>query len=157
MNVKEILMEKYGLEIPECPKPVALYRPCARVGNLLYLSGQTASKDGKQAMQGIVGQDLTAEEAKVSARLAALNLIAALNASLEGDFSKVKQVVQILGFVRCTPEFADQPFVVNGASELFFECFGESGIASRAALGTNALPGGASVEVLAVVELVEGA
>lgn len=157
MNVKEILKTKYDLEIPECPKPVALYRPCARVGNLLYLSGQTASKDGKQLYSGVVGKDYTVEEAKVAARLSALNLIAAMNVYLEGDFSKVKQVVQILGFVRSAPGFGDQPAVVNGASELFYDCFGEAGIASRAALGTNELPGGAPVEVLAVVELVEGA
>ena len=153
MDVKELLKSKYGLELPNPPKPIGVYRPISQVGNVLYLSGQTSTRDGQLLYKGVVGKDYTVEEAQVAARICALNLLAVLYEYLEGDLSQVKQVVQMVGYVRSAEGFGDQPAVINGAAQLFVDVYGEAGIPSRLALGTNELPGGAPVEVMAVVEL----
>ena len=155
MNVETILMENYGLTLPVPPKPVALYKPVRQAGNLLFLAGQTATIDGKLLHPGVLGSTLSVEEGILSARLAALNLLAVLNEYLDGALERVSQIVQLTGYIRSAPGFGAQPAVLNGASELFYTVFGDNGIAARAALGTNELPGGASVEVMAVVELKE--
>lgn len=157
MNVNEMLMEKYGLKIPPAPKPVALYKPITQSGNLLFLSGQTGKLDGKLQHVGMLGRNISVEEAKVSARLAALNLLAVLWEYLDGQLERVEKIVQLTGYIRSAPDFGDQPAVMNGASELFHDVFGDAGIAARAALGTNELPEGAPIEVMAVVELKAGA
>ena len=153
MDVKEILKTKYNLEMPNPPKPIGVYRPFARVGNVLYLSGQTSTRDGQLIYKGVVGKDYTVEEAQVAARICALNLLAVLNDCLEGELSRVKQIVQMVGYVRSAEGFGEQPAVINGAAQLFADIYGEAGIPSRLALGTNELPGGAPVEVMIVAEL----
>ncbi|BFJ85548.1 RidA family protein [Ruthenibacterium sp. CLA-JM-H11] len=155
MNAEQILKEKYGLEIPAPPKPGGIYSPACRTGNLLYLSGQTCTENGVPKFTGTVGDTLTIEEGQKAAQLCALNLLSVLKAALDQDLSRVRRIVQLIGFVRCQPDFCDQPQVINGASQLFKDLFGEDGMPSRMALGTNALPGGAAVEILLVVEITD--
>lgn len=152
-SVEEVLRIKYGYELPNAPTPIAVYRPAVQTGKLLYLSGQTSTKDGELLYSGVVGRDYTVEQGYKAAQIAAINLLAVIRDCLDGDFSRVKKIVQLIGYVRSAEGFADQPAVVNGASQLFADVFGEAGIGSRLALGTNELPGGAPVEVMLIVEL----
>lgn len=152
MTVEEILKEKYNLEIPAPAKPAGLYTPVVQTGNLVYVSGQTPIRDGKLLFKGKVGRELTVEQGQEAARYAALNCLALLKAYL-GDLGKVKRFVQVLGFVRSAEDFGDQPAVMNGASRLILDLFGERGAHTRLALGTNELPGGAPVEVTFIVEV----
>ncbi len=153
MSIEQILKDKYDLKIPMPPKPGGVYSPIRQTGNLLYVSGQTPSVDGKLQYEGVVGKDLSVEEAQQAARVCALNLLAVLNDYLGGDLTRVKQLVQLVGFVRSAEGFGSQPQVINGASQLFADIFGDSGLASRIALGTSELPGGAPVEIMIIVEI----
>ena len=141
-----------GLTLPEATAPLAAYVPVVRTGNLLYVSGQLPWVDGKMAATGKVGGEVDPEQAKELARTCALNAIAAVRTEL-GDLSKVRRVVKVVGFVASVPEFTGQPGVVNGASELFGEVFGDAGRHARAAVGVAALPLGVPVEVEAIVEV----
>lgn len=152
MSPEQILREKYGLTLPPPPAPGGIYSPVRRVGNLLYLSGQTCTENSVPKYIGTIGGNLTVEEGQAAAQLCALNLLSALKAALNGDLSRVKQIVQLVGYVRSAPNFGAQPQVINGASQLLKDLFGEAGLASRLALGTNELPGGAAVEIMLVVE-----
>ena len=152
MKIEEILMEKYGMEIPTPAAPVGLYVPVTQTGNLVYVSGQTPTKEGKLVYSGRLGEELTIEQGQEAARLAILNCLALLKAYL-GDLDRVKQFVQLIGYVRSAENFGDQPTVMNGASGLLLDLFGERGRHSRLALGTNELPGGAPVEVTFIVEI----
>ncbi len=147
-------LEEMGLSLPELPAPSGLYVPARRVGNLIYIAGQTPDAHGKRQFVGVVGEDLTIEEGKKSARVSALNILAVLKAEL-GDLDKVKQFVQITSYVRCAKGFTDHPAVIDGASELFRDLYGEAGLAARLAIGTNELPGGSATEIMAVVEAEE--
>ena len=153
MDIKKFVIEKYGMELPPAPTPGGIYSPVRQVGNLLYLSGQTPTINGVLEYKGKVDRDLSVEEGQKAARLCALNLIAVLNDYLDGHLERVKQIVQLVGFVRSSEDFAMQPQVINGASQVFFDVFGNDGLASRLAIGTNELPGGAPVEVLLTVEI----
>lgn len=152
MSVEQTLKEKYNLEIPAPPKPGGLYTPVVQTGNLVYVSGQTPVRDGKLLFKGKVGRDLTVEEGQEAARVAALNCLALLKNYL-GDLEKIKRFVQVVGYVRSADEFGDQPAVMNGASGLILDLFGERGAHTRLALGANELPGGAAVEVMCIVEV----
>ncbi len=144
MSVEDKLKE-LGLALPEAPKPVAAYIPAKRVGDLVFVSGQIPLKEGKIAYQGKVGAERTVEEGYEAARLCALNALAALKA-LVGSLESV-EIVQVRGYVNCTPDFGNHPEVINGASELLVELFGERGQHARAAVGVSGLPRDATVEV----------
>lgn len=144
-------LEELGLTIPPVVPPVAAYVPALRTGNYVYVSGQLPMVDGKLAATGLVGGDVTPEQAKGLARQAGINVLAAVHALVGLD--KVVRVVKIVGFVASAPGFTGQPGVVNGASELFGEVFGEAGRHARSAVGVSALPLNTPVEVEAIVEV----
>lgn len=153
MDVETIIREKYGCTLPDAPKPGGIYSPVCPAGNLLFLSGQTSTVNGELKYKGIVGKDFTVEQGQDAARICAFNLLAALKGYLDGDLDRVKRIVQLIGFVRSSEGFSSQPQVINGASQVFLDIFGENGLPARIALGTNELPGGAPVEVMIIVEL----
>ena len=152
MPTPEERLEQLGIELPSPAAPVAAYLPCVRTGNLVYVSGQVPLVDGRPSHLGHLGDQVGLEDGVAAARTCAVNVIAALKAEL-GELSQVRRVVKVTGFVACTPGFTDAPKVVNGASELFGEVFGDAGRHARAAVGVAALPLGVPVEVEAVVEV----
>lgn len=141
-----------GIELPAVSKPLAAYVPAVRSGNLVFTAGQLPLRDGRLLGNGKVGDDVTAEEARELARVCALNALAAVHALVGID--AVARVVKVVGFVASAPGFTGQPGVINGASELFGEVFGEAGAHARSAVGVAELPLGAPVEVEIVVEVV---
>ena len=151
MKVEKKLPEM-GFEIPEVAAPAGVYVLARRVGNLLYLAGQTAHVNGEVKVKGVVGKELTIEEGQEGARLSALNILSVLKSEL-GDLDRVKQFVQMIGYVRCTDDFGNYTGVVDGASILFQELYGETGLAARMTIGTNELPGGSVTEIMTVVEV----
>ncbi|MBV8537008.1 MAG: RidA family protein [Alphaproteobacteria bacterium] len=146
-------LKELGITLPEAPMPVANYVPSVRSGNLLFVSGQVPMEGGKPQFIGKVGREFKIEEGQKAARLCALNVIAQVRAALGGDLDRVKRCVRVGGFVNCTPEFGDQPQVINGASDLFVQVFGDAGKHARAAVGVSALPRGVAAEVEAVFEV----
>ncbi len=145
-------LKELGLELPAVAKPAGLYVFTKRVGNLVYVSGQTPDINSELQYTGVVGEDMTLETAQKAAQLAALNILAVLKADL-GDLDQIKQFVQVLGYVRCAKGFTEHPQVINGASQVFKDLWGQDGVATRMAIGTNELPEGSPVEILAVVEV----
>ena len=150
MTILERLTE-LGIELPAVVAPLAAYVPAVRTGNLVYTSGQLPMVDGALPQAGKVGGDVTAEEAKGLARTCALNALAAVH-SLVGVDSVVR-VVKVVGFVASAPGFNGQPGVVNGASELLGDVFGDAGVHARSAVGVSELPLNAPVEVELIVEV----
>ena len=144
-------LRQMGLELPEAPRPGGVYTPYRQVGDLIYVSGQTPTVNGVHQVVGTIGDDLTVEDGRRAARICALNVLSILKSCL-GDLDRIKQFIQVIGYVRSAPGFGGQPMVINGASELFRELYGEAGLATRLAIGTNEIPGGAAVEILAVVQ-----
>jgi len=142
-----------GIEVPEAAAPVANYVGFVQTGNLVFISGQVPIKDGKFQYQGKLGDSMSVEDAQAAARLCAINVIAQAKAACGGDLDRVKRVVKLTGFVNSTGDFTDQPKVINGASDLMVEVFGDKGRHSRAAVSAAALPAGVAVEVEAVVEI----
>lgn len=154
MAIVEQRLNELGIELPLLNKPVANYVSARRNGNLLYLSGTGPVLEGKVIYQGKLGNELTKDEGYKAARLSAINMLSILKNEL-GDLDKVEQIINLQGFVACSNEFYDQPFVINGASDLFVEVFGEAGKHTRAALGTNVLPFNTPVEILMTVQIKE--
>jgi enamine deaminase RidA (YjgF/YER057c/UK114 family) len=152
MPTPEQRLEQLGVSLPTPAAPVAAYLPCVRTGNLVYVSGQVPVVDGKPTHVGRLGETVGLEDGVAAARTCAVNVIAALKAEL-GELARVRRVVKLTGFVASTPEFTDHPKVINGASELFGEVFGDAGRHARAAVGMAALPLGVPVEVEAIVEV----
>lgn len=148
----EAKLKELNLELPPVADPAGLYEYTRRVGNLVYVSGQTPDINSVLQVKGVVGKDLSVEEAKSAAKLAALNVLSVLKREL-GDLDRIKQFVHVTGFVRCTDDFEEHPKVINGASELFRELYGQAGVGTRIALGTNALPEGSPIEITAIVEV----
>lgn len=146
-------LKEINVTLPDAPAPVANYVPAARAGNMLYVSGQIPLEGGKPQFVGKLGRELGVEQGQLAARLCALNVLAQARAALGGDLDRVVRCVRVGGFVNCTPEFADQPQVVNGASDLFVAVLGEAGRHARAAVGCASLPRGVAVEVEAVFEV----
>jgi len=141
-----------GITLPTPVAPVANYVPTVISGNLLWVSGQiSVTADGKR-LTGKLGDDVDIDAGYAAARACGINLIAQIKAAL-GDLDRVKRVVKLVGFVNSVPDFSDQPKVVNGASDLFAEVFGDAGRHARSAVGVAALPFDVSVEVEAVVEI----
>jgi enamine deaminase RidA (YjgF/YER057c/UK114 family) len=139
------------IELPGVVKPVAAYIPAVRTGNLVYTAGQLPMRDGALPLTGKVGADVSPEDAKDLARTCALNALAAVNSVVPID--EVVRVVKVVGFVASAPGFGGQPGVINGASELFGEVFGEAGAHARSAVGVSELPLNAPVEVELIVEV----
>ena len=144
-------LAQLGIELPGVAKPLASYVPAVRSGNLVYTAGQLPMQAGKLARTGKVGADVTPAEGKALARICALNALAAID-SLTG-IDSVSQVVKVVGFVASAAGFNGQPDVVNGASELLADVFGDSGVHARSAVGVSELPLNAPVEVELVVEV----
>jgi enamine deaminase RidA (YjgF/YER057c/UK114 family) len=141
-----------GLTLPPVAKPVAAYVPTVRSGDLVWSSGQLPFVDGELVATGKVGADVDPDTAHDLARLCALNAIAAVAAEI-GDLDRVRRVVKVVGFVASAPEFTGQPAVVNGASGLLGDVFGDAGRHARSAVGVAVLPLDAPVEVEVVVEV----
>jgi enamine deaminase RidA (YjgF/YER057c/UK114 family) len=144
-------LAELGIELPSVVPPLAAYVPALRSGSLVYVSGQVPMVNGEVPQTGKVGGSVTAEEAKALARICALNGLAAIHELVGLD--SVTQVVKLVGFVASTPEFTGQPAVVNGASELLAEIFGDAGRHARSAIGVAALPLDVPVEVELIVEI----
>ncbi len=147
----ESRLSELGLSLPEVPAPLAAYVNCVRTGDLLFLSGGLPI-DGGRAVTGKVPVDVTVEEAAEAARIAILNRLAVIKAEV-GSLDKVARIVTLNGFVSSAPDFYDHPKVINGASELLLEIFGDKGRHSRTALGVSALPLNCAVEINLVVEI----
>lgn len=152
MSVENRLAE-LGIEVPTPVAPVANYVPFVVTGNLVSISGQIPVKDGKLAFEGKVGQEVSVEDACTAARLCGLNIIAQLKAACEGNLDRVKRIVKLGGFVNGIDGFGGQPQVINAASDLMVEVFGDAGRHSRSAVGTNGLPLNVPVEIDALVEI----
>ena len=147
-------LKTLGLQLPPVADPAGLYVYTRRVGNLVYVSGQTPDINSVLQVTGVVGADLTIQQAQAAAELAALNVLAVLKKDL-GDLDRIKQFVHLTGFVRCAKGFEDHPQVINGASELFRDLYGEAGVGTRIALGAYELPEGAATEITAIVEVTD--
>lgn len=145
-------LKELGISLPQAPKPVANYVPAVQTGNLLFVSGHGPYNDGKTIVSGKLGKELTIEEGYKTARNVALNCLASVKATL-GDLNKVRRVVKLLGMVNCTEDFKDQPKVINGASDLLGEIFGEAGRHARSAVGMQSLPNGIPVEIEMIMEV----
>ncbi len=141
-----------GFVLPETSKPLAAYIPAVQSGNLVFTSGQLPMIDGSLAETGKVGGSVSPERAKELATVCVLNALAAVKTVI-GDLDKIKRVVKVVGFVSSTPEFSGQPGVVNGASELLGDVFGDKGIHARSAVGVAVLPLDAPVEIELIVEV----
>ncbi len=150
MSVEQKLAE-LGLALPNVATPAGAYVPAVISGNLVFTAGQIPLVDGTLMATGKVGQEISPEFAKEIAQRCALNALAAIKSVL-GDLSRVKRVVKVVGFVASTPEFTGQPGVLNGASELLGQVFGDAGLHARSAVGVASLPLDAPVEVELIVE-----
>ena len=148
----EAKLTQMGLTLPAPGKPVANYVSSVRAGNLVFLSGHGPVLENGSLITGKVGADLTLDEGYDAARQVALVLLASLKSEI-GDLDKVRRVVKLLGMVNCTPDFVDQPRVINGASDLLVEIFGDKGRHARSAVGMNALPMNIAVEIEMIVEI----
>ena len=152
MSAPEERIAELGLALPSDSPPLASYVPAVRTGNLVFTSGQLPRLDGKLLATGKLGAEVDAEQGKDLARVCALNALAAVKGEV-GELSRVRRVVKVVGFVASAPDFSDQPGVVNGASQLLGEVFGDLGVHARSAVGVAALPMDAPVEVEIVVEV----
>lgn len=151
MKAEEKLKE-IGLELPNAVQPVANYVTAVRTGNLVFLSGQGPLREDGTLITGKIGSDLTQDEGYEAARRVGLGLLASLKTEI-GDLDKVRRVVKLLGMVNCMPDFIDQPKVINGASDLLVDVFGDKGKHARSAVGMNALPMNIAVEIEMIVEV----
>jgi enamine deaminase RidA (YjgF/YER057c/UK114 family) len=146
---------KLGLTLPPAPKPLGVYKPFLRVGNLIYVSGHGTVQEDGSLIIGKVGVDFDKDEAKLAARQVGLAILATLKANL-GSLDRIKRVIKVLGMVNATPDFERHPFVINGCSELFAQVWGEdNGVGVRSAVGMGSLPDNIPVEIEAVFELAE--
>ncbi|WP_053218168.1 RidA family protein [Virgibacillus senegalensis] len=146
-------IEELNITVPKV-EPRFMFVPGVQVGNLLFISGQTPEVEGEMFYVGKLGKDMDIEEAKKAARLAALNCLGEIEAVL-GSLDRIERIVRVIGYVRSAENFGEQPLVINGASELLADVFGENGKHARAALGTSELPFGAPVELEMIVQVKE--
>lgn len=150
----ETRLQELHIHLPVAPKPVAKYKTAVQVGHMLYVSGHGPAKVTEStATTGRVGENLTLDQGKDSARAVAINVLATVRETI-GSLDKVKRLVKTLGWVNCTADFKDQPKVINGFSELMAEVFGEeNGVGARSAVSAHTLPGGIPVEIECIFEL----
>ena len=146
-------LEELGITLPEAPSPVAAYVPAVQVGSLVYVSGQVPFMDGALVYSGSVPSVVSVEDATAAARMCAINGLAVLSSHLGGQLDRIQRIVRLGVFVASDTGFHDQPRVANGASELMQEVFGDAGRHARAAVGSIALPLGATVEVEMIVQV----
>jgi enamine deaminase RidA (YjgF/YER057c/UK114 family) len=151
VNIETKLIE-LKLQIPNPSKPVAAYISAKQTGNLVFTAGQLPMVNGELMAKGLLGRDVEIEEAYKAARICTLNALAAIKGVI-GDLDRIKQIVRVVGYVASVPTFTQQPAVVNGASELLLEIFGENGKHARSAVGMAVLPLNASVEIELTVEV----
>jgi enamine deaminase RidA (YjgF/YER057c/UK114 family) len=152
VNESEIKLTNLGLKLPDIPIPLAAYIPAKQAGKLVFTAGQLPMVNGELISKGLLGQDVEIGEAKNAARVCTLNALAAIKGVI-GDLDRIKQVVRVVGYVASIPTFTQQPAIVNGASELLLEIFGEKGKHARSAVGMAVLPLNASVEIELTVEV----
>ncbi len=145
-------LEELGIEVPQPAVPVANYVGYVVTGNLIFVSGQVPVEGGEFKFKGKLGAEISVEDGQAAARLCGINIIAQLKQALDGDLDRVTRIVKLGGFVNSTPDFVQQPQVVNGVSDLMVEVFGDKGRHARAAVSAGSLPIGVAVEVDAVVE-----
>ena len=148
----ELKLTQLGLTLPNPPAAAGSYVPTVRTGNLLFCAGTVSMVNGQMTHVGQVGKEQTIESAKKSAEVCALNTLANIKAAV-GSLDRVARIVMVNGFVNAVDGFTDSPAVINGASDLFVQIFGEAGKHARAAVAVNGLPRGSTVEVQVVVEL----
>lgn len=151
----EANLKAKGIELPSASAPAANYVPFTKTGNLVYVSGQVSQWNGERKFIGKLGKEFDVAEGQQAARLCALNLVAHAKVAAGGDLDRLR-VLRLTGYVNCTPEFTNQPQVVNGASDTMVEIFGDAGRHARSAVGVASLPGGVAVEVEAIFEITGG-
>ena len=151
MSVKDNLAT-LGLTLPTAAAPVAAYVPAVKTGNLVFTAGQLPMVNGELISKGLLGQDVEVEEANKAARICTINALAAIKGVI-GDLDQIKTIIRVVGYVASTPEFTKQPAVVNGASDLLLQIFGEDGKHARSAIGVSVLPLNSSVEIELTVEI----
>ena len=149
----EARLEKLGISLPPAPAAVASYVPYVRTGDLVFVAGQIPISGGDIGYRGAVGAEVSVEDGAAAARLCALNIIAQVRAACDGELDRVVRCVRLGGYVNAGSDFVDHPKVVNGASELIVEVFGEAGRHARIAVGASNLPLGVAVEIDAVFEV----
>ena len=150
MDINATLIDK-GIVLPDAPPPAANYIPYVKIGKLVFVSGQV-SQNENGFIKGVLGKDLNVEEGYDAARQCAISLLAQLKSAVNGDLNKVTKVVKLGGFVNSTPDFTEQPSVINGASDFLVELLGEKGRHARTAVGAN-LPLGVAVEIDGIFEV----
>ena len=153
MHIFEENIKKLDLKIPDLPSPLANYVPYKVSDNTVYVSGQGPVIDGKIIYSGKVGNEISQEEGVKAAKLCCINIIAALKSSINGDWNRLDTFLKLGGFVNCDNDFSDQPKIINGASDLLVNIFGDKGRHSRFAVGSNALPLNISVEIDAIIKI----
>ena len=152
MNFEKKIQE-LKIQLPEAKPPVGSYVATKITGNLLFISGQISIAENGQLIKGKIGKDLSTEQGYDAAKRCGLSIVAQAKVACDGDLSKIKSCIKLTGFVNSTENFTDQPKVINGASDLIASVFGDGGMHTRAAVSTNSLPLGVSVEVDAIFEL----
>ena len=150
-KVEEKILE-LGLELPKISTPIASYIPAKKVGNLVFTSGQLPMVNGEVTITGFLGKEVSIEDANRAAQVCTLNALAAIKGVI-GDLDQIKSIIRVVGYVASTPEFTKQPAVVNGASDLLLQIFGDEGKHARSAIGVSALPLNAPVEIELTVEI----
>lgn len=153
MGKIETRLADLGITLPVPAKPVANYVGWVKTGNLVFTAGQVTLADGKFQYQGKVGGEISVEDANKAARLCAINILAQLREACGGDLDRVVRIVKLVGFVNAVPAFTDHPKVINGASDLMVEVFGDAGKHARSAVGAGSLPLNVAVEVEAIAEI----
>ena len=152
MNLEKKIQE-LKIKLPEAKPPVGSYVATKIVGNLLFISGQISIAENGELIKGKIGKELSTEQGYDAAKRCGLSIVAQAKVACNGDLSKIKSCVKLTGFVNSTEDFTEQPKVINGASDLIATIFGDAGMHTRAAVSTNSLPLGVSVEVDAIFEL----
>ena len=152
MSIEEKI-KQLNIEIPKSPKPVGAYVAFRIVNKLVYISGQVSFDQNGNLIKGKVGSELSLEQGQEAAKACAINIISQLKSACEGDLEKVKSCIKINGYVNSTDNFLDQPKVINAASEIIANVFGEKGKHARAAVSVNSLPLGAAVEIESIFEI----
>tara|TARA_B100000242_G_C42605008_1_gene285585 strand:+ start:36 stop:497 length:462 start_codon:yes stop_codon:yes gene_type:complete len=146
-------IQELKIELPEAKPPVGSYVATKITGNLLFISGQISIEENGELIKGKIGKDLSTEQGYEAAKRCGLSIVAQAKVACDGDLSKIKSCIKLTGFVNSTEDFTEQPKVINGASDLIATIFGDAGMHTRAAVSTNSLPLGVSVEVDAIFEL----
>jgi enamine deaminase RidA (YjgF/YER057c/UK114 family) len=155
MSAIDTIIDEMGLTLPQAKAPLGAYVPVVQSGHLLMISGQGPIGASGASITGRLGDGLEIEDGTRAAQMAGLNIIAQIKTELNGDFERLTRIVRLNGFVNATPDFTHHPAVINGASELMHDVFGERGVHSRIAVGVASLPMNWAVEIDAVIEVAE--